>query len=482
MKKKRVFIYVRVSTQEQAREGYSIGEQIERLKKYCDAMDWIVVKIYTDAGHSGANMERPALQQMIKAVKAGKADSIVVYKLDRLSRSQKDTLTLIEDILLANNTDFVSMNENFDTSTSFGRAMIGILAVFAQLEREQIRERLQMGKYARAKLGKFSGSPNVPTGYDYIDGLFVPHEFEKISVAEAFKLAATGMNPYAIARELNERGYNRRSGKWNDKNVRRTLRHKSYIGYMKYNDEWFKAEHEPLVSDDLFEKVQDILDRKKELHQKKNMRAGKATSYLGGYLHCAHCTAKYSKNTARTKKKNGDGYYTYEKFLCNSRQSRCKHLIKDKTCKNKTWNVSDLTDAVFEQIKQLGLDPEYMNTLQETAPEDTRPAAIRKEIQSLENQISKLMDLYAVSDMPVDALQEKLNALNDKKTKLEAELIDIAKENEKKLSQTQAHEIAKSFSVILDRGDFDEIRSVIADLIEKVVIDNDTIDIHWTFV
>ena len=148
-----VALLARVSTQEQAINGHSIGEQIERMHKYCDAMGWTVYKEYTDAGYSGANTDRPALQRMIRDIKAGKINKVLVYKLDRLSRSQKDTLYLIEDVFLANNTDFVSMSENFDTSTPFGRAMIGILAVFAQLEREQIKERMQMGKEARAKEG-----------------------------------------------------------------------------------------------------------------------------------------------------------------------------------------------------------------------------------------------------------------------------------------------------------------------------------------
>ena len=161
-----VGIYVRVSTIEQAKEGYSIGEQTERLQKYCEAHDWKIYKVYTDAGYSGKDTNRPALQNLIKDVKAGKLNMVLVYKLDRLSRAQKDTLMLIEDVFLKNNADFISMQENFDTSTPFGRAMIGILAVFAQLEREQIKERMKMGKDARAKEGKYSGG-SIQTKYIY---------------------------------------------------------------------------------------------------------------------------------------------------------------------------------------------------------------------------------------------------------------------------------------------------------------------------
>ena len=112
----KVACYIRVSTAEQAKEGYSVGEQTERLKKYADAMNWDIFKVYTDGGFSGANMDRPALQNMIKDINAGFIDKVLVYKLDRLSRSQKDTLYLIEDVFLSHGCDFVSMNENFDTS------------------------------------------------------------------------------------------------------------------------------------------------------------------------------------------------------------------------------------------------------------------------------------------------------------------------------------------------------------------------------
>ena len=140
-----VFGYVRVSTDNQL-DNYSIEEQAERIKAYCKAKGWNLLYIYTDGGYSGGNTNRPALQKMLAAIKRSEAAAVVVYKLDRLSRSQKDTLTLIEDSFLAYNTDFISINENFDTSTPFGRAMIGILSVFAQLEKDQITERFTIDR------------------------------------------------------------------------------------------------------------------------------------------------------------------------------------------------------------------------------------------------------------------------------------------------------------------------------------------------
>ena len=124
---KQVAIYIRVSTQEQAQEGYSIGEQKERLIAYCKAQAWAIYNIYVDGGYSGANINRPGIKKLIKEV--ANFDTVLVYKLDRLSRSQRDTLYLIEEIFLPNAVDFVSMQESFDTSSPFGKATIGLVEI-----------------------------------------------------------------------------------------------------------------------------------------------------------------------------------------------------------------------------------------------------------------------------------------------------------------------------------------------------------------
>lgn len=167
-------IYVRVSTLEQAEGGYSIDEQIDTLTKYCEIKKWSVEKIYKDGGYSGSNTDRPGMKRLIQDAKRKKFDSVLVYKLDRLSRSQKDTLYLIEDVFNAYNIAFMSLQENFDTSSAFGKAMIGILAVFAQLEREQIKERMSMGKRGRAKAGKAMSWSIVPFGYTYENDTYIP--------------------------------------------------------------------------------------------------------------------------------------------------------------------------------------------------------------------------------------------------------------------------------------------------------------------
>ena len=227
---KKALCYVRVSTQEQV-NGYSIGEQIDRLRKYCDAHDWYVANVYTDAGYSGGNTDRPALKEMIDDVKSGKGDCVVVYKLDRLSRSQKDTLQLIEDTFLKNGCDFVSLSENFDTATPFGRAMIGILAVFAQLEREQIKERMTMGLQARVKSGNWKGGIR-PKGYDYIDGKLVINEYEAMQIRELFDRFTKGESIHSIVNIFYEKGYV--TSGLNPRGIKYMLTNKTYAGYVKY--------------------------------------------------------------------------------------------------------------------------------------------------------------------------------------------------------------------------------------------------------
>lgn len=476
---KKVFIYVRVSTQEQANEGYSIGEQTERLKNYCSIMGWVVAKVYTDGGYTGANLDRPALKEMIKDVKAGKADKVLVYKLDRLSRSQKDTLTLIEDIFLKHDTDFVSVSENFDTSTPFGRAMIGILAVFAQLEREQIKERMCMGIEARAKQGKFHGSNVIPVGYNYIEDNLVVNEYEAMQVKDVFSLYLSGLTFKRVADAMNEAGYAHKGGKWKWQTVKYVLSNELYIGYIRHKGNLYVGKHEPIITDETFKKVQAIKTQRKNEYMKNNRRAGKISSYLGGYLQCACCSAKMSRIKRIRYKKTGTFHYQY--YICNSRAKKTPSLVKNPNCKNKIWKMHELDEIVFNEIKKLSLDPNYIAEIQEQKIDTEKPKLIKQEIAKIDGQISKLMDLFAVNALPLDVLQSKIHDLNDNKTKLEKELDEILEQNKKSLSQEQTLEIVTSFESVLKNGDLDEIRLIIGSLIEKVTVNNDEISIFWAF-
>lgn len=471
-------IYVRVSTADQAIEGYSIQEQIERLKKYCEAMNWNVYKIYTDAGFTGSTTDRPALTEMLRDIKQGKINKVLVYKLDRLSRSQLDTLYLIEKVFLAKNVDFVSMSENFDTATPFGRAMIGILAVFAQLEREQIKERMKMGKEARAKEGKFRGSWNIPIGYDYKNDELITNDYEKLQVLEVFRMFFDDVPIKRMIAILHEKGFKHKYGEWNDRTIRNVLRSRYYLGYINYCGEWFKGSHEAFITEQQHDLAVEMLDKRKQDYD-RNRRPGKVQSYLGGLLICKQCGAKYSKRTSAKSKDGSQRHY----YSCNSRIKASPQLVTDPDCKNKSWRMEELDQIIFDEISKLKTDEEYYQNLVNQSSEDekNRPEVIRAELERLRKQTVKLMDLYVSGDFPLSWLQTKMEDINVQKEHMETELESIRNAQKKDQSKEKATEMISTFAEAVQYGDFKQLRGLIEALIDHIELDGENIEIHWNF-
>ncbi len=484
---RRVVIYVRVSTQEQATEGYSIGEQLERLRLYCQAHGWILVEEYIDPGYSGANLDRPAISKLISDIGSGTFDTVLVYKLDRLSRSQKDTMHLIEDVFMANNIDFISMSENFDTSTPLGRAMIGILSVFAQLERDQIKERMGMGKEARAKEGKWQGGSTVPVGYEYdvSTGELIINEYEAMQVREVFNLVLSGMPYKTIANKLTAKGYTYNAisghvGIWDAKRIKYVLTNKLYIGYIRYKDTWFPGTHEPIIDTETFEKAQLLFKERSASNVVCIKKRQGQTSYLGGLLYCKKCGARYARNSGKKWKNNEPPLY----YSCYSRSHKVPKMIKDPNCKNKTWRMTNLDNIVLDEIKKLSLEPEYINTIKEreTSKQDTSNKAdiLKKEIRKIEEQVSRFLDLYGLGAFTIEQVTAKVQPLNQRKQDIEQELIELVTD-ETILSEDETREIVRNFDKVLERSDFNEIRMTIDSLVRYIELNDDTVYIHWKF-
>lgn len=248
---KKACVYTRVSTQEQANEGYSIEEQERMCKAAIESKGWIYVKTYSDPGISGRTMDRPGLQQMIEDIKAGQIEAVVIYKLDRLSRKQRDTMTIIEDIFLKEDIALVSLNETLDTTTPWGRAMIGILSSFNQMESENIQVRTSMGRAAKVKEGGYAGG-KPPIGYRVVDGclVIVPEEAE--IVRTVFELRKQGGTLIGIADELNKRGYKtKKGGAFLHSAVQTILNNEeTYRGHYKYGENSVENQHEAILKED----------------------------------------------------------------------------------------------------------------------------------------------------------------------------------------------------------------------------------------
>lgn len=482
---KKVAIYVRVSTQEQATEGYSISEQQERLKKYCEAHGWTLVDSYVDPGFSGTNTNRPALQKLLADIPHGCFDTVLVYKLDRLSRSQKDTMQLIEDVFLKNNIDFISMNENFDTGTPFGRAMIGILSVFAQLERDQIKERLSMGRVGRAKTGKWNGGQKPPVGYEYKDGQLIPIEYEAMQIRKVFDLFLNGLNGEQLSmhqiKDYMGSRYRTRYSAWTQAAcVSRVLKNRIYIGEIKYGGIWYPGTHEPIISTETWEAAQQKYETYIKQFSQSQQHPFEGRYLLSGLLYCGHCGARYYMQVSSRKNAKGEikRYYTYR---CYSKSGQ-KSMIRMQGCPAKGYKKEVLEDIVIGEIKKLTLDPVEIDRLcAKSQPNiEDNTAILNKRISELDNQIDKLLDLYQLGNIDISKVSGRLDELNAEKEKLITEL------NEKKapiptLDLAEAHKIIADFEPVFRDGTPEMQQALVRSLIKKIVIHENDIEIYWNF-
>ena len=457
-------LYCRVSTAEQANEGYSIHEQEERLKSYCSALKIDSYKVYSDPAYSGGNTNRPALQQLIADVKAGKVNKVIVYKLDRLSRSQLDTLYLIEKVFLANNCDFISVSENFDTGSPFGRAIIGILAVFAQLEREQIKERLLMGRTARAKEGYFHGGSGGAIGYEYINGNLVINHYEAMQIKEAFTLYCTGYNFTDIRKLFDQKGYRTRFGSWNDKRIREVILNDLYIGKITFSGKKYDGKHTPIIDPETFKTAQAIHKAHYKEHVYNRQSPTNRFNYLGGLIYCGFCGAKFCCNY------RAGGKYAY--YTCYSRRKINKAMVKDPDCKNKIWRADKLNELILDEVMKLKLDPDQ---LKEAKTEDKRPA-IQSQLDKLMLKRSKLIDLYSSDRITLEDFDLKIESLNDQIDKLNEQLLEAHTAD---LSQIKRS--IDTFKALKEKSTVNELRSVLQILIDKIIIKNEDVEIHWNF-
>jgi DNA invertase Pin-like site-specific DNA recombinase len=257
-KKPKAAIYVRVSTEEQAREGYSLGAQEAALRDYVNMMGYDLFKIYRDEGKSAKDLlHRPALQQLLKDAEKKLFKAIFVYKLDRFSRSLKDLILTIE-MLKKQEIDFISLQDKIETASASGKLMFHIISSFAEFERDIISERTRFGMTEKAKEGGIISK--APIGYKIHEGKFLLDEEKEKEVRDIFKeFTETGRSLNSIAREH----------KLSVAGLIKILRNRAYVGEVKFK-EHYAGIHDVLVDKELFEKAQEKLD--KNSHDRESLR------------------------------------------------------------------------------------------------------------------------------------------------------------------------------------------------------------------
>lgn len=451
----RAALYVRVSTDRQAEEGYSIEVQKERLEAFSKTFDGTVLtEFYVDDGFSGASLERPAMQRLILDAQNKAVTHVCVYKLDRLSRSQKDTLHLIEDVFLPNNIAFISIQESFNTATAFGRAVVGILSVFAQLERENIYERTRSGMQKRVEAGYWPGGGGVPYGYDYDleKGILVPNE-DAETVRQVYALYLRGYSLQSIANLL---------GLKYEKLASQILLRKTNIGVIEYNGVEYKGLHEPIVPTETYEKAM-------TLHaQRAEKRFTPSSGHLlTGLVRCGVCGAKM-----RYQKWGKAGF----KLVCYSQQRSKPYLVRDPDCDNETVWAEDIEQAVIEDL--LAMTAETLGAEGTDAPLSLADTLQKKRTQ-LETKLKRLYALYAE-----DGDSVLLGSISELKAELE-KLASRQREEEKRgLSAKHAEDAREKLRSLRGAWPFMDVRekrSLVASVIDRITVTHNAVRIDYKY-
>ena len=465
---KRTCLYIRVSTTRQEQEGYSIPLQKERLIAYCRAKGWAVAGVFIDPGHSGSSLDRPGITALMEGVKDGKFDVVLVYKLDRLSRSQRDTLFLIEDVFMANGTDFVSMQESFDTSSIYGRAMLGVLSVFAQMERETIAERTLMGRAGRAEDGYWHGGGTDPIGYDYIDGALVVNEEEAAQVRDVYEMYAAGFSVSEISRRMD--GRRTKHGDWSHTStVGNVLDNPLYAGIVHFDGVQGPGRHTPLVSASL--------DRKVKARRSRLLRveaAGDSEYLLTSMIYCESCGARYFPN----KRPNGRVVYS-----CHSRAKKNKKMVRDPNCKAPHIPVEDLDAMVVFEVMSLAANPAQVDALikKEAAVDGGSGAAgVSEELKRLDGEIGRLMDLLQHDQVAsVGDIAERISKVHAERMKLDPGEREIAPRSyDGEMAKGLLYDVRYVWASL----DVRSRRAYLLQLLDGVHISGEGIRVSWSFV
>jgi len=357
--KKRIYcaIYTRKSTSEGLDQDFtSLDAQREAAENYINSQKhegWTILQEpYNDGGFTGANMDRPGLQKLLSDIKNQKINCVVVYKVNRLSRSLIDFAQLLK-FFDKNNVTFVSVTQSFNTNTSMGRLTLNILLSFAQFEREIAREKTKDKMSAARKRGQWTGGI-APLGYrvDNNKKLIIDPEGAKM-VREIFDLYLKGNSTLKIVHMFNEKDYKTnkiacKNGKtlggvkYSVARIQWMLRHPIYMGKVLYNGQIYNGEHEAIIDEETFKKTQALLDENHR--ERKATKNVDCTGLLSRILHCKIC-GTYMTHTYSYKTKEGRKYLYY---VCTNAQ---KH--GHSSCPTRSVNSKSAEDAVIECLRQI---------------------------------------------------------------------------------------------------------------------------------
>ncbi|PEJ09100.1 recombinase family protein [Bacillus wiedmannii] len=431
-------IYARVSTAEQAEEGYSIDAQLDIVKQKCDQEGREVIDQYIDRGISGKAMKnRPDLQRLLRDAKENKFQEIWVWKTNRLARNHLDLLKIVDE-LDKNNVGFKSCSEAFDTATPAGKLLMNVLASIGEFERESIVENVKMGMKQRAREGKWNGG--IVLGYNSVRINEIENktrleieEKEAFIVKEIFNLYVKGRGLKAITNLVNKLGYRtKKENFFTPIAIRTILLNPIYIGKIRYNlrENWSEkrrkginknpiyvaGNHEPIISLDLWNKVQELYRRKSQ----RPKRVFDGIFPLTGLVKCPMCGAPMV--AGRVKKQLKDGSIKIIRYYhCGVWRNK-----GTAACRSNGIRADKIEKLVFERINKVVMNGKILkdtvsklnlNTKNKIKPLEEELNMTNKNIRNLENRKNKVFDLYEEGIIAKEVLTSRIgHILNEMDT------------------------------------------------------------------
>jgi len=484
----KVALYTRVSTDEQAREGYSLEVQREYLEEFAKRQGWEIYypqegKVYAD-DITGYTLDRPALKQLLVGARRKKFDLVLVYKIDRFSRKLKDMLNLIDE-LEDMGIGFKSATEPFDTMTSAGKLMMQQLGSFAEFERNRIKERVFPGMVKGVECGNWQGARYAPYGYHYNKEKkileVIPEEAEIVRLIYSMYLA--NHSTTQVAGYLYNKGYKTRSGgKFHTKLVGDILKNQVYLGKIVWNRHHYdkkqktdkgyryvknpdskiivaQGRHEAIITQEDFDKVQQIRAQNRKC---TNKRINTSVYMLTGILFCAKCDHKY----------RGSSYITNHRqhkrkpwYRCSARE---EHYIK---CENPAVRAEVIEAQVFSILERIATLKDVVNKrIQGVIKAQVEPdEAYKEQLNDLKAKLkknlikqSKLNDTYLEGDIGIEIYKNKSAILREEEQSLKKEIARLE-------IRMVEREQSKDYLIFLQKvfNNFDETKKDLTDLQKK---------------
>lgn len=469
----KVAIYVRVSTDEQAEEGYSIAAQRDRLLAFCMSQGWEVVGTYIDDGVSAKDLERPELKRLLNDMESALFDVVLVYRLDRLTRSVIDLYTLLQRFE-RHNVKFKSATEVYDTTTAMGRLFITLVAALAQWERENLGERVRFGMEQMVREGKRPGGP-VPFGYAP-DGITVIEEEKEIcrELRRLYMVERLGFRSIAV--NLNQRGMLKRGEEWAAQTVWYVLDNPFYAGKIRWGERNKKGTYTSRKKEDhvncIYQDGQQETIFTWEEYEEHTLRM-KRRSFNGytkvreywfaGVLRCAKCGSRMTGRYHQNKRQDGS-YRKILSYICANRQ-------QGKGCTMPMFRQELVEHLLMEYLRKIKLDFGKMEDMSAEATvknDDVKREVekLRAELRKVEERSKKWQYMFVEDLITADDLRKRKAEDQMQREAIENRITELSNMTEEVNEHKQMMiDLLDMWDVLEDGEKNDIIQTIFADII-----------------